>query len=116
MKKRALAGRFVHNKRGNNYASVATAAVASGKCAVAKFTMKPPYPGPGVVANNEGNPAPEMAAFYQTATYWAVPTQPPKCGAPGWAYLDTNAIGAAKPPWSLGGKGKSVNVDHVCKY
>ena len=113
MKKRALAGRFVHNKRGNNYQTVVTGAVASGKCPVAKFTMKPSYPGPGVVANNEGNPAPEMAAFYQTATYWAVPTQPPKCGAPGWDYLNTEEIGAAKPPWSLGGKGKSVNIDHV---
>lgn len=116
MKRQALAGRFVHNKRGNNYASVATAAVASGKCPVAKFTMKPPYPGPGVVANNEGNPAQELAPFYHTATYWAVPTQSPKCGAPGWAYLSTDDIGKAKQPWSLGGKGKSVNIDHVCKY
>jgi len=115
MRRRALAGRFVANKRGNNYQSVATAAVASGACPVAKFTMKPQYPGPGVVANNEANPLPEMAPFYATATYWAVPTQPPKCGAPGWAYLSTEQIAAANPPWALGGNKKSVNIDHVCE-
>jgi len=116
MRKRALAGRFIHNKRANNYASSVVGSVGSNKCPVARYTQKPQYPGPGVVANNEVNPSPDMKAFYATAIYWAVPTQPPKCGAPGWAFLSTNAIAAANSPWALGGDKKSVNVDHVCKY
>lgn len=116
MRKRALAGRYVHNKRANNYASSVTASIGAKACAVSRFTVKPPYPGPGTIANNEGNPAPEMVAFYATATYWAVPTNPSKCGpAPGWDFLSTEEIAAFKPPWGLGGKGKSVNTDHVCK-
>ena len=118
-RKRRLAGRFVKNKRVDNYATSATDKVGQGACAVSRFLIRPTYPGPAIVTNNEGgNPSPSMEAFYQTATYWAVPTKPPKCGAPGWKFVDTpglsnNAIGG---PWGIGGKGKSVNIDHVCAF
>ena len=120
MRKRELAGRFIANKRAKNalYSSTATK-VASAQCLVSKYTNKPLYPGPGAVANNEppAVPPPSLEAFYQTATYWAVPTTPPNCGAPGWQFMSTNEIGTYMTPWELGGnKGKSVNVDHVCKY
>lgn len=120
MRKRELAGRFVKNKRGKDvYYSITTDSVGQGACKVNKFTIKPSYPGPAVVTNNEGgNPTPQMAAFYQTATYWAVPTTPPKCGAPVWGILDT--AGLANPakggPWAIGGNKKSVNIDHVCTF
>ena len=117
-RKRRLAGRFVKNKRVDNYATLATDKVGQGACAVSRFLIRPTYPGPAIVTNNEGHPNPSMEAFYQTATYWAVPTKPPKCGAPGWNFVDTpglsnNAIGG---PWGIGGKGKSVNIDHVCAF
>ena len=117
-RKRRLAGRFVKNKRVDNYATSATDKVGQGSCAVNRFLIRPTYPGPAIVTNNEGHPNPSMEAFYQTATYWAVPTKPPKCGAPGWNFVDTpglsnNAIGG---PWGVGGKGKSVNIDHVCAF
>ena len=120
MRKRELAGRFIANKRAKNafYSSTATK-VASAQCIVSKYTNKPLYPGPGAVANNEllSAPPPSFEAFYQTATYWAVPTKPPSCGAPGWQFMSTNQIGTYMEPWELGGnKGKSVNIDHVCKY
>ncbi|KAK0515879.1 hypothetical protein JMJ35_001913 [Cladonia borealis] len=115
MRKRELAGRFIANKRGIPLYSSATIKVASAQCAVSKYTNKPPYPGPGAVANNAppAVPDPTLEAFYQTATYWAVPTNPPKCGAPGWQFMDSEGIGAYSPPWKLGGTGKSVNIDHV---
>ena len=118
MRKRELAGRFIPNKRANQLYSATATKVASAQCIVAKYTNKPPYPGPGVVVNNEppAIPPPSLETFYQTATYWAVPTQPPKCGAPGWEFMSTNDIGNYKTPWKVGGKGKSVNIDHVCEY
>ena len=118
-RKRRLAGRFIKNKRADNYATLATDKIGQGSCAVSRFLIRPTYPGPAIVTNNEGgHPNPSMEAFYQTATYWAVPTKPPKCGAPGWNFVNTpglsnNAIGG---PWGIGGKGKSVNVDHVCAF
>lgn len=55
-----------------------------------------------------------MANFYATATYWAVPTNPAKClDAPAWTFMDSDSIAAFKPPWKLGGDGRSVNTDHV---
>ena len=118
LRKRELAGRFIANKRGIALYSSTTVKVASAQCGVTKYTNKPPYPGPNVVANNAppAVPDPALEAFYQTATYWAVPTNPPKCGAPGWQFMSSNEIGTYKPPWKLGGTGKSVNIDHVCKY
>ncbi len=120
MRKRKLAGRFINNKRGKDvYYSIATNSVGQGACQVNKFTIKPSYPGPAAVTNNEGsNPTPQMVAFYQTATYWAVPTTPPKCGAPVWGFLDTAGLSnAAKGgPWAIGGNKKSVNIDHVCAF
>ena len=118
-RKRRLAGRFVKNKRADNYATLAANKIGQGACAVSRFLIKPTYPGPSIVTSNEGgNPNPSMETFYQTATYWAVPTKPPKCGAPGWNFVNTpglsdNAIGG---PWGIGGKGKSVNTDHVCAF
>ena len=118
MRKRELAGRFIANKRGIALYSLTTTKVAGAQCEVSKYTNKPPYPGPNVVANNAppAVPDPALVAFYQTATYWAVPTNPPKCGAPGWQFMSSDGIGTYNPPWKLGGKGKSVNIDHVCEY
>ena len=116
-RKRRLAGRFIKNKREDNYASAATNVV--GGCNVNRYLYKPTYPGPAIVTNNEGgNPSPSMVAFYKTATYWAVPTKPPKCGAPGWDFVDTAGLtnAAIGGPWGIGGDGKSVNVDHICAF
>ena len=118
-RKRQLAGRFVKNKRADNYATLATNKIGQGACAVSRFLIRPTYPGPAIVTNNEGgNPTPSMEAFYQTATYWAVPTKPPKCGAPGWNFVDTPGLSnkAIGGPWGIGGTGKSVNIDHVCAF
>ena len=118
-RKRRLAGRFVKNKRVDNYATLATNKIGQGSCAVNRFLIRPTYPGPAIVTNNEGgNPSPSMKAFYQTATYWAVPTKPPKCGAPGWNFVDTPGLSnkAIGGPWGIGGTGKSVNIDHVCAF
>ena len=30
--------------------------------------------------------------------------------------MSSDEIGTYKPPWKLGGTGKSVNIDHVCKH
>ena len=118
MRKRKLAGRFIRNKRGKDaYYSRTTDSVGQGKCGVNRFTIKPSYPGPAAITNNEGaNPSPQMEVFYQTATYWAVPTTPPKCGAPVWGFLDTQGLSdkVKGGPWAIGGNKKSVNVDHVC--
>ena len=48
-----------------------------------------------------------MIAFYQTATYWAVPTKQLKCGAPGWDFVDTVGLANAAigSPWQVGGDG-----------
>ena len=119
--KRQLGGRFYNAKRagkGNNV----PATTVGGTCTVLRYTKKPAYPGPASVANDEppGVPASSMTAFFSTATYWAVPTQPPQgaCGAPGWAFLSTQQIKSyevnGRPePWKLGGdKGKRVNVSY----
>ena len=116
MRKRELAGRFIANKRGIALQSTTATKVASAQCEVSKYTNKPPYPGPNVVANNAAAPDPALKAFYQTATYWAVPTNPAKCGAPGWQFMSSNEIGAYDPPWSIGGNKRSVSIDHVCEY
>ncbi|KAL8788413.1 MAG: hypothetical protein Q9195_007292 [Heterodermia aff. obscurata] len=117
MRKRKVGGRFIRNKRGKDvYYSTATNSVGQGACEVNRFTIKPSYPGPAAVTNNEGGqPTPQMVAFYQTAAYWAVPTTPPKCGAPVWGFLDTTDLSnqAKGGPWAIGGNKKSVNVDHV---
>ena len=117
--KRQLGGRFYNAKRAGSGNEVVTTLVAGRTCAVSRYTQKPAYPGPASVANNErpATPPPNMAAFYTTATYWAVPTQPPQgsCAAPGWAFFDTQQIASyqvkGRPaPWALGGSKKSVNV------
>ena len=117
--KRELGGRFYNAKRAGSGNEVVTTLVAGRTCAVSRYTQKPAYPGPASVANNEppATPAPNMAAFYATATYWAVPTQPPQgsCAAPSWTFFDTQQIASyqvnGRPaPWALGGSKKSVNV------
>ena len=117
--KRHLGGRFYNAKRAGRGNEVVTTLVAGRTCAVSRYTQKPAYPGPASVANNEppATPAPNMAAFYATATYWAVPTQPPRgsCAAPSWTFFDTQQIASYQvngqpAPWALGGSKKSVNV------
>ena len=125
--KRQLGGRFYNGKRAGSTNGVTKNAVAGKACAVSRYTQKPPYPGPASVANNEllATPPPNMAAFYATATYWAVPTQPPggACAAPGWTFFDTIQIGSYRvngrlEPWELGepkknsGVKKFVNVSY----
>lgn len=119
--KRQLGGRFHNAKRAGKGNYVTANTIAVKECTVSRYTQKPAYPGPASVANNEliATPDPSMVAFYSTATYWAVPTQPPEgsCGAPGWAFFDTEQIQSYKvnnqlATWSLGGKGKSVNVSY----
>ena len=119
--KRELGGRFYNAKRAGSSNEVVTTLVAGRTCAVSRYTQKPAYPGPASVANNEppATPAPNMAAFYATATYWAVPTQPPQgsCAAPRWTFFDTQQIASyqvnGRPaPWALGGSKKSVNVSY----
>ncbi|MCJ1276831.1 hypothetical protein MMC21_004638 [Puttea exsequens] len=105
-------------KRLNNNAVRATK-VARGQCKVSVYTQKPDYPGPGLVANNERNPAAQMFKFFATATYWAVPTSPPCNGAPGWFFYNTSALDAdpdLSKRWTLGkvsGSKRFVNIDHV---
>ena len=119
--KRQVEGRFNHAKRAGRGNVVAVTTIAVTECIVSRYTQKPAYPGPASVANNEppAVPDPSMAAFYATATYWAVPTQPPEgsCGAPGWDFFDTEQLQSYKvnnrpAPWALGGKGRSVNVSY----
>lgn len=110
IRKRQLGGRFVKEKRANNYQSIRTGKAASGQCPVSSYTIKPIYPGPKVVSANEANASPEMQAFYETATYWAIPSQKP-CQAPTWNMLGSNELN----DWNIGtNKGKYVNIDHVC--
>ena len=119
MRKRKLAGRFINNKRQVNYNKKSAKDVGQGACAVNQFMIKPAYPGPAVVTNYEGGGAPpEMEAFYKTATYWAVPTTAPRCGAPVWGFLETSELSdkAKGGPWAIGGNKKSVNIDHVCTF
>jgi len=71
--KRALGGRFYLKERARGRATK-TNVVASRQCPVSTYTIKPDYPGPGDVANNEGANSAKFAPFYATATYWAVPT------------------------------------------
>jgi len=71
--KRALAGRFYLKERARSRATK-TNVVASRQCPVSTYTIKPDYPGPGDVGNNEGANNAKFAPFYATATYWAVPT------------------------------------------
>ena len=119
-RKRDLAGRFIKHRRGKDaYYTVTTASVGQGSCEVNKFQIRPSWPGPAAVTNNEGgDPTPTMVAFFQTATYWAVPTTPPKCGAPAWGFLDTAGLSnpAKGGPWAIGGNKKSVNIDHICGF
>ena len=119
--KRQVEGRFNNAKRAGRGNVVAVTTIAVTECIVSRYTQKPAYPGPASVANNEppAIPDPSMAAFYSTATYWAVPTQPPEgsCGAPGWDFFDTEQLKSYKvnnrpAPWALGGKGRSVNVSY----
>ena len=119
--KRQLGGRFNNAKRAGRGNDVPATTIAVKECTVSRYTQKPAYPGPASVANNEppAVPASSMAAFYATATYWAVPTQPPQgsCAAPGWTFFDTEQIQSyevnGRPAtWALGGKGKSVNVSY----
>lgn len=119
--KRQVGGRFYNVKRAGRGNDVAVTTIAVKECTVSRYTQKPAYPGPASVANNEppAVPAPSMAAFYSTATYWAVPTQPPQgsCAAPGWTFFDTQqiqsySVNGRPATWALGGKGKSVNVSY----
>ena len=119
--KRQLGGRFNNAKRAGRGNDVPATTIAVKECTVSRYTQKPAYPGPASVANNEppAVPASSMAAFYATATYWAVPTQPPQgsCAAPGWTFFNTEQIQSyevnGRPAtWALGGKGKSVNVSY----
>ncbi|KAL8743846.1 MAG: hypothetical protein Q9184_008067 [Pyrenodesmia sp. 2 TL-2023] len=62
-----------------------------------------------------------MAPFGNTASYWAIPTDEPNCGGPGWEFRDTPAVQVpaipGAPVWQLGGNRqgnrKIVNIDHV---
>lgn len=86
------------------------------QCSVAPYTIKPKYPGPNEIASNEAQPTALMVSFYKTATYWAVPTQGVGCAVPGWEFK--NSADALAGGWGFGtkgSKGKSLNVDHVCK-
>ena len=108
-----MGGRFHFDKRGRQ--SATRTVVAGGRCTMSKYTFKPPYPGPASVANNEGpSPIPSMSKFYQTAAYWAVPTQVPCNDAPGWAFVDTEQLAAQPQPYRLGGDGGTrVNVSPI---
>ncbi len=119
--KRQLGGRFNYGKRAGSGNKDVVTNVAGKRCTVSRYTRKPAYPGPADVANNEhpATPASNMVAFYATATYWAVPTQPlgGSCAAPAWTFFNTQQIGSyeenGRPaPWALGGSGKSVNVSY----
>jgi hypothetical protein len=108
-----IGGRFHLDKRGRQ--SVTRTVVAGGRCTMSKYTYKPPYPGPASVANNEGpSPIPSMSKFYQTAAFWAIPTQVPCNGAPAWAFVDTQQLAAQPQPYRLGGdSGTRVNVSPI---
>ena len=67
------------------------------------------------------NPPASMTGWYQSAKFWAVPSDVPKgsCEAPSWDFIDTPIILsqdiAINPHgWHMGGNGDySVNIDHV---
>lgn len=90
-------------------------------CLVRPYTSRPKYPGPSEVAlwENNRNSNPTMTPFFQTATYWAVPTELPNCGCPDWVFKDTQAVQVPEPGgliMQLGGSSsnaKILNIDHV---
>lgn len=110
--RRALAGRVMLKKR----APPADTTMVGGKmCSVAPYIAKPAYPVGYQITSAEAVPTPSMDAFFKTGTYWAVPTAGTNCAAPGWAFKDTAQVLA--DGYSIGGRrGKTVNIDHVCKY
>lgn len=116
--KRAIAGRiWLQDRELQKRARVEkTNSVGGRQCSVAQYTIKPKYPGPNEIASNEAQPTALMAPFYQTATYWAVPTHGVGCAVPGWEFK--NSADALAGGWGFGtkgSKGQSLNVDHVCK-
>jgi len=128
---RALAGRlFLEErraplaKRAGNFGTK----THLGACSVTPFTNKPKYPEATNVKKFEGaagaakQGAADYAAFFATATYWAVPSNRPKgdCRVPDWSWNTTAELGNIIDPisgkgWVVGGKGDSehVNIDHV---
>lgn len=99
-----------------------------GACSVTQFTNKPKYPEATNVKKFEGaagavkGGASDYAAFFATATYWAVPSNRLKgdCRVPDWSWNTTAELGNVIDPetgkgWVVGGKGDSnhVNIDHV---
>ena len=68
------------------------------------------------MANNEGvADNTRMQKFYASATYWAIPTNPPDCGLPGWKFIPTVELQPNHYVLSGNNKSeKSVNTDHVC--
>ena len=109
---RALAGRVFLDKRA---AATATSKVGGNMCSVAAYTPKPNYPAGYQITSAEATPNPSLVAFFSTGTHWAVPTAGANCAAPGWAYKDTAQVLA--DGYLIGGsRGKTVNIDHVCKW
>jgi len=128
---RALAGRRLFQerdaplaKRAGNFGTK----THLGPCSVTPFTNKPKYPEATNVKKFEGpsgavkQGAADYAAFFATATYWAVPSNRPKgdCRIPDWSWKATAELGDVIDPengkgWVVGGKGDSnhVNIDHV---
>ena len=91
--------------------------VAGRQCSVRKYQVRPDYPGPIDVSQNEANQGagsqPDMMAFYKTAKYWAIPTQRASCDPPEWAFVDTEKVVNQHKYKIGGGKGRSVNIDHA---
>jgi len=122
-KGRGLAGRFSIQdpkptlvKRGKTTNTV-------GGCNVGHdYQAKPPYPNAQSVQAFEGiqkNGYTRMSGFYQTAAYWAVPSDVPleTCDTPTWSYKKTVEIQAIKNPgpWqfkAVAGN-RYVDIDHV---
>lgn len=136
-KKRALAARFPIEKRNGGFTSTQVGTVFPGAphCSVASYIPKPLYPGPNSIWTADVMPASRspynLAAYFATATQWAVPTYGPrKCDPPGWTFMSSRDVVAPQNVplgntntkigrgWQIGGDNelpgaKTVNVDHV---
>jgi len=121
--KRSMAKRGILEKRRDGDIQTRLGRGLGGpSCLVQPSTLKPKYPGPYDVSswdnNRKGNPI--MTPFFQTAKYWAVPTELPDCGGPDWVFRDTHAVQVPAAPgddiWQIGGSSSNqriVNIDHV---